>query len=172
MKNEMRPICRQSLYQRCWSSAFAGGASGGCSTRRARAPLRVRNLFEVGKIFDGLVPGREFEQTIDRLKDFRRAARQRLGDFERDVRGMSRFADRLPERCKCFGDGAGVFRGIGRFRSDARSRVRLIIDVVRDPFYGLGKLGDGDTGTGNLLDGMPRRFLDFANLRTDFLRCL
>jgi hypothetical protein len=43
---------------------------------------------------------REFEQPIDRLQDFRGAARQRLGDFERDVGGMSRFADRLPERFK------------------------------------------------------------------------
>jgi hypothetical protein len=50
--------------------------------------LRVQNLFEVGKILDGLMRGREFEQPIDRLKDFRRAARQRLGDFERDVRSM------------------------------------------------------------------------------------
>jgi hypothetical protein len=55
------------------------------------------------------MPGREFEQPIDRLKDFRRATRQRLGDFERDVSSMSRFADRLPDRFKCFRDGAGVF---------------------------------------------------------------
>ena|SRR5437763_1533933 len=78
--------------------AFARGASGGFSTRRARAPSRVQNLFEVGKILDGLMRGREFEQPIDRLKDFRRAARQRLGDFERDVRSMSGFADRLSEQ--------------------------------------------------------------------------
>src|SRR5437763_1533935 len=54
--------------------------------------------------------------------------------------------------CKCFRDGASVFRGIGRFRRDTRSRERLIIDVVRDPFDGLGEFGDGETGTSNFLD--------------------
>jgi hypothetical protein len=124
---------------------FGGGASGGCSTRHTRALLRVRNLLEVGKIFDGLVPGREFEQSIDRLEDFYCAARQRFGYFERNIGSTSRFADRLPECCKRFRDGCSVVRGKGRFRGDAGSGLRLIIDVVRNPFDSLGKFGDGDS---------------------------
>ena len=52
------------------------------------------------------------------------------------------------------------------------SRVCLIIDVVRDQFDRLREFGDGGAGTGNLLDGVPRRFLDFPDLLADFLSCL